>query len=378
MSQSESSPADRSPANPESAAGSRPAKRSKVVWGILAALVLVAVVVLGVRRLNFALSHEETDDAQVDGDTSPVLPRVSGYVNRVLVQDNEPVALGQPLVEIDPRELDLKVADARAARDGAKAALATTQANWTNARAALAVARANVAVAAVRAAKAETDLRRDTALFHNNAITDRESTDSQAAADIARTELVAAQRAVDAAHTQVAIAEAQIATARTLVATRQAELSFAELQRSYATVVAPIAGVVSRKSVEPGEFVQAGQTLLSVVSNRCWVIANFKETQLAQMQAGQAVEFRPTATRGRLPREGRVASPGPPAPASPSCPPTTHRQFRQGHPAGAGQDRARPPAADPHPLRPGMSVDAAVSSGSNREPPPWPNPAFES
>jgi membrane fusion protein (multidrug efflux system) len=308
MSQSEPTPVASSPASPEPAAANRPAKRSKLIWGILAALALVAAAILGAHRLSFALSHEETDDAQVDGDTSPVLPRVSGYVNRVLVRDNEVVALNQPLVEIDAHELDLKVADSRAARDGANAALATAQANCANARAALAVARANAAVAAVRTAKAETDLRRDTALFHSNAITDRESTDSQAAADIARTELVAAQRAVDATHTQVGIAEAQIATAHTLVATRQAELSYAELQRSYATVVAPIAGVVSRKSVEPGEFVQAGQTLLSIVSNQgAWVVANFKETQLSRMHPGQSVEFTVDSYPG-LVFHGRVDS----------------------------------------------------------------------
>lgn len=246
----------------------------------------------GARHLSYAFSHEETDDAEVDGDVSPVLPRVSGYVSAVLVVDNQHVRAGQPLVEVDARELDLKVASAEAAVRVAQASLADAQAGVANAEAALQVAQANAAVAAVKEAKANTDLRRDQRLFQNGAITDRDWTDSQAAAQVAHALRIEADRQVAAAQTEIGVLRTRIASAQAQLSGQQSDLADARLQRSYATIEAPIAGMVTRKMVEPGEFVQAGQTLLSITADRDpWVVANFKETQLARMKAGQPVDF---------------------------------------------------------------------------------------
>lgn len=259
-----------------------------IVLGVAA---LLAAGTYGWNRLQFALAHAETDDAQVEGDISPVLPRVSGYVTRVLVQDNQRVAAGQPLLEIDARDLDLKVSSAEAALATARATWATAQAGVEKARASLLVAQASVSVAAVRDAKGASDLKRDTALFQNNAITDRQLTDTRAAADVARAEDIAAQRQAAAAQADVAVAEAEVAAQQAAVRARQSDLDYARLQRSYATVVAPIGGVVSRKNVEPGQFVQDGQTLLSIASeNGVWIVANYKETQMEHIRPGEPVE----------------------------------------------------------------------------------------
>ncbi|HZP59366.1 MAG TPA: HlyD family secretion protein, partial [Opitutaceae bacterium] len=250
----------------------------KIIFAVLAVLAVGAGLFYGVIHLRYALTHEDTDDAQVQGHLSPVLPRVSGYVARVLVNDNQRVAAGQPLVEVDPAELDLRIASAEAARQNADAALA-------NARAATAVAAANVETARVLRDKTADDLVRDQKLFAGHAITDRQLVDSQAAADQASAQLAALEKQAVAAQTQVRVAE-------TLVGQRQTELDFAKLQRSYATVSAPIAGVVSNKNVEPGQLVQAGQTLLSIADDAdVWVVANFKETQLTHLRPGQPVEL---------------------------------------------------------------------------------------
>jgi membrane fusion protein (multidrug efflux system) len=272
---------------PTSAPGS---SKRKIFFLVLAAA-LVAGGFFGWRKLRYSLAHEETDNAQVEAHISPLLPRVSGYVARVLVDDNQRVTAGQPLVEIDPAELDLKIASARAARQNADSALKTAEAALANAQAALAVARANVKTAEVAQAKAASDLARDLPLGKSGAITARQLTDSQAAADTTTAQLEAVRRQADAAATQADLAETQIATAKSQIDQRESELKFAELQRSYATVTAPIAGVISRKNVEPGQYVQAGQTLLSITSDtNVWVVANFKETQLADMRVGQPVE----------------------------------------------------------------------------------------
>ncbi|HTQ32281.1 MAG TPA: HlyD family secretion protein [Opitutaceae bacterium] len=256
----------------------RNGRSRKIVFGVLATLAVGTGVFFGLRHLRYALTHEDTDDAQVQGHISPVLPRVSGYVARVLVNDNQRVAAGQPLVEIDPAELDLRIAGAEAARQNAGAALA-------NARAAAEVAAANVETARVLRDKTADDLARDKKLFAGNAITDRQLADSQAAADQAAAQFAAQTKQAAAAQTQVGVSE-------TLVGQRRAELDLAKLQRSYATVTAPIAGLVSIKNVEPGQFVQAGQTLLAITDDSdVWVVANFKETQLTDLRAGQPVEI---------------------------------------------------------------------------------------
>lgn len=264
---------------------------SKSLLLFLGAIAVALAGYFGVKHLRFALAHEETDDAQVEGDISPVLPRVSGYVTRVLIKDNDRVTAGQPLLEIDSRELDLKIATANASVQSAQAALLTAKANVEKARAALTVAEAAVEVARVRNAKAADDFRRDTALFQTNAITDRSQSDSKAAADVARTLLASAERQAEAARTDVAVTKAEVAAAEASVQVRNSDLNFAQLQHSYAVVTAPIAGTISRKNVEPGQYVQAGQTLLSIASLAdLWVVANYKETQMEHIKVGQPVD----------------------------------------------------------------------------------------
>lgn len=333
----------------------------QLIFGGLGIVALAFAAHYGYRHLQYALAHEDTDDAQVEGDISPVLPRVSGYVSRVLVRDNEPVAAGQPVLEVDARELNLKVAGAEAALAGAKAAQTTAHATVDQTRSALDVAQASLAVAKVRSAKADDDLRRDTNLFQTSAITDRQLSDTRAAADVARTQLTAGDRQVQAARTEVAVAQAQESAAATQVSAKQADLDFARLQLSYATVSAPLAGVVTRKSVEPGQFVQAGQTLLSVTSaTGTWVVANFKETQMQKIHPGLPVDVTVDSYPGVV-FHGRVDS----------IAGTTGARFALLPPDNSSGNYVKVTQRVPvkivfdtvpadKPLRPGMSVDAAV------------------
>ncbi|HEY1848157.1 MAG TPA: HlyD family secretion protein, partial [Opitutaceae bacterium] len=279
------SQASEAPSSPAAKSGISP---QKWIVGGLAALVLVTGTVIGMRHWRYYVSHEETDDAQVEGHVSPVLPRVSGYVTKVFVSDNEHVSVGQPLVEIDPKELDVKVAAAAAALQNAVADEATAEAALGSTRAQAATASANVETALVRQKKAASDLERDKNLLRNGAITQSQLDDTQAASDTATAELDAMRTEATTARLQISVAAAKVAASKTEAAEKSADADFQKLQRSYATVTAPIAGLVSRKSVETGEYVQAGQTLLSVTSDEdIWVVANFKETQLTRMKPGQ-------------------------------------------------------------------------------------------
>ncbi len=327
------------------------------------ALVLIAGAVLGFRHWQFYSSHEETDDAQVEGDISPVLPRVSGFVDKVLVVDNQHVDAGQALIEVDPKELDLRVAEADAALQNALADHATAEAALAGARASAETAKANIETALVRQRKAASDLERDSSLFKTGAITDSQLTDTRAASDTASAQLDAVRTEARTADLQIDVASARVAAAHTEAAEKASDLDYAKLQRTYASVRAPIAGLVSRKNVEPGQFVQAGQTLLSITSESdVWVVANFKETQLTRMKAGQEVDFEADTYPG-VTFHGKVESiAGATGARFALLPPDNSTgnfvKVTQRVPVRIMLAEA-PDSA--HPLRPGMSVDATVS-----------------
>jgi membrane fusion protein (multidrug efflux system) len=283
---------------PHSNASARSTATQAVRFVRRPAILVIAIVILsigtffGIRFLRFVFTHEETDDAQVEGDISPVLPRTSGYVARVLVKDNERVVAGQLLVEIDPDELDMRVNQASTALQAARAGLTTAEASLDAAKATVAVARANVAAVRVRSDKTASDFSQDEGLFKGGAITDRQLSDSRAASDAAAAQLVMAQREAEAAASQAAVAAIKVSAARAQAAEQGADLDLAKLLRSYANITAPISGLVAHKDVEPGQLVQAGQTLLAIASDTgVWVVANFKETQLTHIRPGQPATF---------------------------------------------------------------------------------------
>jgi membrane fusion protein, multidrug efflux system len=207
---------------------------------------------------------------------------------------------------LDDRDLQVRIAQAEAALEYAQANLATAQAsfgssaeNVLGAQSSMEVAAANVEVAEVRARRAEQDFNRYDELIKTQSVTQQQFDQAQADRDAAAKQLEALKRQREATSRQAASLNAQkdvsdqnIALARTVVKQRQADLDFAKLQASYAYIIAPSDGVISRKSVEVGQLVQAGQSLFALVNETDkWVVANFKETQLEKMKPGQGVEI---------------------------------------------------------------------------------------
>jgi membrane fusion protein (multidrug efflux system) len=311
------------PAEPVSApVVKRRGARKIVTLSILAVLVLVGAV-WGFRTFVFYAHHATTDDAQLDGNINPVLPRVSGYVTEVLVHDNQPVKPGDLLVKIDPSDLQAKVDQEQAAVLNAQAAVSVAQAAVAGARATAAGSQAKVAsnqadvvAARTRAEQTAADLARYKALVSKEEISQQQYDAARAAADSARASADAARATtessratVQSAAAQIEAATRQVAAAQASVAQHQATLEAARLQLSYTVIKAPVAGIVSKKNVEVGQFVQAGQPLLAIVqgSGDVWVSANFKETQLAKMHPGQTAEIEVDAYPGVV-FHGRVES----------------------------------------------------------------------
>jgi len=281
--------------------------RRVVIFSILG-LVVVVGAVLGFRTYEFHVHHATTDDAQIDGSIDPVLPRVSGYVREVLVKENQPVKAGDLLLRIDPADLQAKVDQERAEVANAEAAVAVAQAAVSSAQASVAHARADVAAALTRQGQAGADVERYKALWAKEEISQQQYDAARAASDASRAATAASRATVESAEAELQAAQRQIGAAEAKVAQHQAALQAVLLQLSYATVTAPVSGVVSKKDVEVGQLVQAGQPLLAIVQGHdAWVVANFKETQLARMRPGQPVEIEVDAYPG-VTFHGRIES----------------------------------------------------------------------
>jgi membrane fusion protein (multidrug efflux system) len=271
----------------------------RIVTFAVLGLMLIAGSVMGLRMYTFSQHHATTDDAQIEGHIDPVLPRVSGYVREVMVKENQPVKAGDVLLRIDPADLQAKVDQEQASLANAQAAVSVAQAAVSSARAAVAHARADVTAAHTRQQQTSADLQRYQTLWDKEEISHQQYDAARAAAESSQAGTEASRATVDSAAAQLQAAERQVGAAEAQVAQHQAALEAALLQHSYATVSAPVSGVVSKKDVEVGQMVQAGQPLLAIVQGHdAWVVANFKETQLAGMRPGQPVEVEVDAYPG--------------------------------------------------------------------------------
>jgi membrane fusion protein, multidrug efflux system len=332
----------------------KPQSRTKAILVLLGGGLFLALVAGGLwLHYRYRVS---SDDAQVDGHIVPISGKVFGSVLEVTVNDNQQMKAGDVLVRIDPRDLQAKLDQEKAAlalaesqaqaahvtvpltRDtthsgtsGASAALNASEAQVAQADVAVAqastdqaIARSNLSAAEAGDEKAQADLARMRPLVAKAEISQQEFDSYVAAAKVTAAQLKAAQdrlryseqgiatahAAADAARArvqqmraevaqstagerQVLVSSAQAVSAVARVQEARANVAAAALNLSYTTIVSPADGVVTKKTVEPGEIVQPGQALMAIIPLRdVWVTANFKETQLAHVHAGQPAEIK--------------------------------------------------------------------------------------
>jgi membrane fusion protein (multidrug efflux system) len=376
--------------------------------------VVVALLVLVAAGLWWRSTYtEDTDDAQVNGHLIQVSARIGGQVAKVYVEENQMVKAGDVIAELDPSDYKVAVENAEAALASAQANaaaanvnvpitsvntgsnLTSADANLSGSQAGLAQAQQQVQEAQARVAqaeanntKAQADLERYKPLVAKDVISKQQFDAAVAAADAAKAQLAAARHSVQAANEGVKVARerekqaqaslksaqtgpnqvvAQSARARQAeaqVQQAQAQLDMARLNLSYTRIVAPAAGIITRKSVEINQNVAPGQNLMMLVSlEGLWVTANFKETQLRHMLAGQAVEIDVDSTgktyHGKVTQiggaTGSVLSLFPPENATGNYVKVVQRvPVRIDFTNLAGEDPS-------HELRPGLSVEPKVS-----------------
>jgi len=337
----------------------------------LAAVALLAALVWGVRTWHYVRTHESTDNAQVDGHIIPVLAKVGGYVTAVSVNENDPVAEGALLVQLDSSEYAVRLAQARADLAAAQAAVGN-QGTTGQAEAAIETAtnqesasESQIEAARANEARALADLTRFEGLAAKQIASQQQLETARAAAKSATATRQALEQQSLAAGASVRSARAGLRAARARMDAAAALVQAAALQLGYTRVTSPAGGVVARRQVEIGQLVQPGQPLLSIVADTgVYVTANFKETQLADLRVGDTVDLEVDGYPGCDAR-GTVSSISgatgarfaliPPDNATGNFTKVVQRiPVRIAITAGCGADR---------PLRPGMSVNAHVATG---------------
>lgn len=323
-------------ASPENGNGASPTRKKRLLAGLG-----LAVAVLGLGYYLYARGKVSTDDAFVDGRIHPITPRVSGYVNEVPVEDNQLVAAGDVLVVLDPTDYEVALAQARADLAAAESQLAAqelgvplqlsqTASRVTAAKAQLEseqrgreqavqerdAASQEAAQVAAQLDQDKLDYERISQLRHKDAVSqsDLDSIENkrrghEAQLRAARARADAASRKIDSVdadikrlvaaidlaatgNDQAVIQEKEVAAQRAKVTLAREKVRQAELNLSYTRIVAPVAGHVTKKQIEAGRLVAAGQALMTVVPldpGELWVTANYKETQLHDVHPGQKV-----------------------------------------------------------------------------------------
>jgi membrane fusion protein, multidrug efflux system len=281
------------------------------VWP--AAFALAVALFFGLDYLIIALTHESTDDAFVAGHIISIAPRISGQVAAVHILDNQLVRSNDLLIEIDPSDYAITVAQKQAAAASQDANFRTVVAAYelmrskvTTAKASAHKAEADANSTAATAKKTQSDFERAQDLLKQKTISQQEFDAQLAANTKAQADLKSAQEnveeeisKVDEADKQLAAAFAEKDMAFSQFNEAQTNVASAQLNLSYTKIMAPGDGRVTRKQVEVGDYVQAGQQILSLVPVEVWVVANFKESQLKKMQPGQPVTVEIDALGGK-------------------------------------------------------------------------------
>ena len=278
---------------PKKSWGSR--KRARIVLTVL----LVAGIVSGSALWIKSKASITTDNAFIEAHVFPISSRIQGHVTRVAVKDNQFVRKGDILLELDPTDYDIRLKQAAATLNVARNETSGDYARVEEARAAAANATA-------RLEQADLDLKRGKALFDREVLPKEQLDRILTARKIAQLQLREATESVRRVEAQLGLAVPGAREAK--VAQKEAQLKEAAQNLAYTKIVAPTDGYVTRKSVEHGSNIQAGQPLMAVVAlDDAWIVANYKERQLTHVRAGQKVDFEVDAYPGRR-FTGRVDS----------------------------------------------------------------------
>lgn len=266
---------------------------------VIAILLVCSGIIAGIWFYIFNKNHEETNDAQVDQYVTPIMARITGYVQEVRYNENQFVHKGDTLIVIDNREykahLDMAMADVESAKSNVNVIeknVATT-ANATSVR------QSQLAAVKTEVWKTKLEYNRYLALLKEDAATEQQVEKVKADYELAKAHYDEIVNTIQSAALNTSEASAKVPTAHTVIQSKQAIADNAGLYLSYTVITAPYDGWVGKKMIQPGQLIKEGQTLVSIVSKEKWVTANFKETQVQYLTIGQEVDLKADAISGR-------------------------------------------------------------------------------
>jgi membrane fusion protein (multidrug efflux system) len=268
-------------------------QKKGVIKKLIIGLLLGTGLYFGVKKINFSLTHETTDNAQIETTIVPVLTRISGYVKNITVKDYDSVAQSQVVVELDDAELQATLAEQKADLLQSNADLANAKAQLENATLSLKNNKGIIDLKTIRQKKANSDLQRDQNLYKEQAITKKQVDESEFQVAAANQEVTNAQTELATANNKIAVLAENVNRASAMIQMKQAKIDETLLKISYTKISAPVNGKIGKKNISVGQFVQAGTPIFSIVNDSSyWVVANFKESQLESLVEGKKVKIR--------------------------------------------------------------------------------------
>lgn len=293
----------------------------KLLMPVIGIIILGCAAFFAYKKISYALHNEDTENSQLECNIIPIAPRIQGYVDVIYVNENQRVKKGDTILKLDDRDLKIRLQQAIINSKSAGANVNVVRSNVTSAdasasavstsiitaQAGIETAKANVDAAKVRVWNATENFKRYEKLFNQTSATQAQYDAALAEKEAAEKQVAVLEKQVQAAEAQLKVAQQQSAASRTQasgvgtqvnlaevgILQQQANVDYAQLLLSYAYIIAPCDGFISKKNVQVGQLVNPGQIVMSIVDDsHLWITANFKETQIENMKEGQDVEVK--------------------------------------------------------------------------------------
>ena len=283
-------------------------KKQANIRKVVISTLLVVALYFGGKKVVFSITHETTDNAQIETSIVPVLTRIGGYVKTISIKDYDSVGQNQLVAEIDDAELQMQLEEQKADLQQSLADVSNAQAQLENGILALKNNKGLIDLKTIKQKKSNNDLTRDQNLFKEQAITRKQLEETEFQLSSSTQELSNAQTELATANNRIAVLRQNVNRAMALIDMKKTKIKETELKLSYTKIITPSAGKIGKKNINIGQFVQAGTPLFSIVNDSSyWIVANFKESQLESLQEGKKVNIRLDAFP-ELPIEGTILS----------------------------------------------------------------------
>jgi len=278
----------------EQSINSTTSKKQKFPIKLVVIVLIVAIAgYIAYQKISFAIHHESTDNAQVETQIVPVLPRVSGYVKTLTIKDYDTVKAGDLLVELDDAELQSQLAEQEADYSQSAIDIINAKALLEQAIVSLNVNKVSIEISNTKKQKALDDYNRDKNLYASEAITKKQLDESKFNYETATKQWDNTINDLKSADSRLPVLNAAVQKAESGIAVKKAKIAQTKLKLTYTKIYAPVAGKIGKKSISVGQFVQAGSPLFSIVNDSdYWIVANFKENQIRKLYIGKEVEIK--------------------------------------------------------------------------------------